>query len=200
MLGLGPASGLITAGVGTSIVTVTTTFGAPAIRPSLQRFLVDYEYTVPLMQLGIIVKHSDDLELIGLSLAKEDSEKTLLKKLTAIVEDSKEIILPSLSLSKISRIQFLLSHLDVVLSIEAQTILRNLILITFDEEADIHLDDLRLINREQKQYQVSTLALIRELRKQINTQIPDIYILKMKALANYLDLMDLLDYIDIAEE
>ena len=193
-------TGLIIGGLTESFVEAVTIVaeGVP-LRPSRQRFPVSAEYQFPLTQLGIVKEFEETFKIPNLKIVESGLGEMGLEKLKVVDGEEVKVKTSSLSLSKINRIQFLLSELNIILPSGIQVILNNLVSLKGDLK-EIYLDDLKLNGREQKTFQVSSVALLQEFRKQVKMQIPNIYALKMKTLANYIELMELLDYFDVVEE
>lgn len=162
----------VTKGYGYTTVVVLPSRGKGRFRKILRRprkprkIKIPQEHFLSLLDLGIIGKYE------------------------------KEIELHSLSLEKVKEISLLLSELNIKLPVGLEVLLNELKIAAKKPYEEISIKDLNIIREKTSVHQVNALAIAKEIRQEIEVQIPDIYKLKIKELMKLYELLDLLEKLD----
>lgn len=201
--GYGEDSLIITQGYGYIEVIVVEPIEPPIRRPPRPRIIrVPKEFLFDLVRLGIVRPYEKVEKLVPLDIMWKDKKELTLKERNLVKQYEKGIGLVPLALTKAIEIKVLLRELNIALPHEVQAVLDELSA-TAKLEKSFSLRDLDIIKKDRTLYQIATLNFIKEIKKEIEAQIPNIHALKkMEQLKvmRLINLLDQLDKVDIDED
>jgi len=151
------------------------------------------KFALPLEKLGLIERYDKQIHLSSLSLKKLKRVNILLSELSVSLPTEMQMLLDDLALmSNLIQNQLPLKDLKMVKPKLLRLPLKDLTL-SQREWKETLIEDLKLLEREKQVYFLHTLNLSSKIKLFLKAKIPNIYLLKMKSLMKYLELMDLLD-------